>query len=129
MKHFRHLRVGGRFGVLLAAATCLSFALPVAATATPKKTRSPGAQAFIGLKCHKCHSVSSLDIAPIKVKKSIVDLAGVGTKYKSDWFAKWLKKEVKKDSIRKKGKQVKHKTKFKGDAAQLKTLAAWLAGL
>ena len=100
-----------------------------AAFVSPVFAASEGAKAFTDLKCNKCHTVKSEGIKEIKKKKDITDLSGVGKTQKADWFTKWLKKEVKKESVLKKGKQIKHKAKFKGDDKQLTTIVKWLVGL
>ncbi len=96
---------------------------------SPAFAAGEGAKAFTDLKCNKCHSVTSAGIKPIKEKKTIRDLSSVGKTYKADWLTKWLKKEVKRDSDVKKGTQVAHKAKFKGDAKQLTDLVAWMVTL
>ncbi len=98
----------------------------------PAAHAADGKQIFLKHKCNKCHEIKSQGIEPLKRKpnKTYVDLSDVGKRHTdAAWYPKWLHKEIKKDSVIKKGKQVKHKVKFKGSDDELKALVDWLLTL
>jgi hypothetical protein len=97
-----------------------------------------GKDLFIKHKCNECHSIKT---AAIEVKPSddageedpfggeeegeedeAPDLSSVGKEQDAAWIADYLKKKVKLD-----GK--KHRKRFKGSDAELKTISTFLAGM
>lgn len=80
--------------------------------------------AVITDKCVKCHLVSSHSIETTKKDPSKAhDLANVGSLFTSpDEMKTFLLKESERNGE-------KHKTKFKGDDAELEQLVTWLMGL
>ena len=75
---------------------------------------------FVAQKCDMCHTVTSANIT--SKKKDAFDLSTIGTSTKADFFAKYLKKEVKvKDNL--------HKVAFKGTDEELASMTKWLESL
>jgi len=75
---------------------------------------------FVAQKCDMCHTVTSASIT--SKKKDAVDLSSIGISNKADFFAKYLKKEVKvKDNL--------HKVAFKGTDEELSAMSKWLESL
>ncbi|MBI2059938.1 MAG: c-type cytochrome [Nitrospirae bacterium] len=113
-------------GVILSA-----FLIPV----LPSVARAAGGKdLFLEKKCDKCHSVASEKIEKqvnkkTGKKKKGPDLSGVGLDHDADWLTKFVKKEIEAESVYDKTKKVKHKKKFKGTDADLKSLVQYLAGL
>lgn len=99
------------FGVLVGSQPVLSFA--------------DGKSVFVENKCVTCHSIKNLGVDKTKKKKG-PDLSGAGLQHDADWLAKWMKKEVDAKSSYS-DKKVKHKKKFKGTDADLKTISTFLA--
>ncbi|MDP4198628.1 MAG: c-type cytochrome [Bacteroidota bacterium] len=83
-----------------------------------------GKAIFLDSKCSNCHSISSEGIKGLRPEGGAKpsDLSNVGSKFKSEWFEKWLMKE---ETLYNK----KHMKKFKGSAEELHTLANWLETL
>lgn len=94
-----------------------------------------GHQAFLKAKCNSCHTLKAAKIEKKKVeaadeeeaaatksstKKEPPDLSGAGIKRDAAWIEGWLARTELID-----GK--KHKKKFTGTPAEMKTIAAWLA--
>lgn len=97
----------------------------------PSVFAADGKELFTKLKCNGCHNVSVDKIEKTVSKKTGKpkkgpDLSGVGLEHDAAWVVKWLKKEEKKESLYKKGKEVKHKKKFKGTEDELKQIASYL---
>lgn len=104
----------------------------------PKDKSSEGKDVFIKYKCRSCHAVESQGITKkaeeteeaektektekTEKEKEPPDLSGVGLEHKSDWMTLFLQKKEKLD-----GKV--HSKKFRGTAAELAKLTAWLATL
>ena len=84
-----------------------------------------GKSAFVDAKCVTCHSIKNLGVEKTKKKKG-PDLSGVGIEHDDAWIIKFLNKEIDKKSAYS-DKKVKHKKKFKGSEADLKTIATFLA--
>ena len=80
--------------------------------------------AVIKDKCVKCHFVTTYKIETTKKDPSkATDLANSGNAFASaDEMAAFLRKETEKDGE-------KHKTKFKGDDAEMEKLVTWLMSL
>ena len=83
-----------------------------------------GKAIFLESKCSNCHSISAQDIKGLRPEGGAKpsDLSNVGSKFKTEWFEKWLNKE---ETLYNK----KHMKKFKGSPEDLHTLAAWLETL
>jgi mono/diheme cytochrome c family protein len=94
-----------------------------------------GHQVFLKAKCNSCHTLKAAKIEKRKVepadeeeaaattsstKKEPPDLSGAGIKRDATWIEGWLARKELID-----GK--KHKKKFTGTPAEMKTVAAWLA--
>ena len=94
-----------------------------------------GHQVFLKAKCNSCHTLKSAKIEKRKVeateeeeaaatgtgsKKEPPDLSGVGIKRDATWIENWLARKELID-----GK--KHKKRFSGTPAEMKTVSAWLA--
>ena len=81
-----------------------------------------GDNAFVTQKCNMCHAVSSAGIeAKVKMEKMKgPDLAGVSTRYDSEWLGKFLRREVQLNDT-------DHKKEYKGTDDDLKALIAWLS--
>lgn len=80
---------------------------------------------FVASKCVRCHSIDSQGVAAkpkAGEEDEVHDLSKVGSERTAEWIQKFLLKQEAID-----GK--KHKLKFRGSAADLETLATWLAGL
>lgn len=105
---------------LAGVAAALMFALP----ATPASA-ADGKELIKEQKCITCHSVKNLGIEKTKKSRG-PDLSGVGLEHDAAWITKWLLKEQDKKSAYG-DKQVKHKKKWKGSEADLKTVAEFLA--
>ena len=79
-----------------------------------------GKKIFDTQKCNLCHSVTTAGIT--SKKKDAVDLSTVGSTYKADFLAKYLKKDAKiKDAV--------HKVAFKGTDEETASLVKWLESL
>ena len=115
----------------VAVMAALVFLFGLAGMARAEKS---GKDVFLEQKCTKCHSIDSEKIAKKEEKgedeeaeeeegTKPPDLSGAGKSHDAAWITKWLQKQVATD----KGK--KHKPKFKGTEAELKTVADYLAGL
>lgn len=71
-------------------------------------------------KCNACHTVTVAGIT--SKKKDAIDLSIIGSTYKADFLAKYIKKDVKiKDAV--------HKVAFKGTDEEMTSLVKWLASL
>ena len=81
-----------------------------------------GKTIFADAKCSDCHSVDAQSIEAKKKTDKTVDLSKAGEKNDAAFITKYLKKDAELN-----GK--KHPVAFKGEAADLETLATWLAGL
>ena len=94
-----------------------------------------GHQVFLKMKCNSCHTLKAAKIEKKKAeateeeeaaatgtgtKKEPPDLSGVGIKRDVTWIENWLARKELID-----GK--KHKKRFSGTPAEMKTVAAWLA--
>jgi mono/diheme cytochrome c family protein len=94
-----------------------------------------GHQVFLKAKCNSCHTLKAEKIEKKKVepaeeeeaaatatgtKKEPPDLSGVGIKRDATWIENWLARKELID-----GK--KHKKRFTGTPAEMKTVSAWLA--
>ena len=115
--------------VLLLGGTFLFAALAARGETPP----APDAKAlFIGTanKCNTCHSLTAAGVekkkaepsaedAKEKSDKKAPDLSSIGLERKADWIGKFL---MKTESI----KGEKHSRKFRGTAAELKTMSTWL---
>ena len=99
------------------AAMALALCLTQTAAAADKKD---GKTVFKAAKCATCHSVTSVGVT--SKKKDAADLSTVGAEKKSEWFEKYLKKEI---DI--KGK--KHPAAFKGTDEDMAALTKWLESL
>lgn len=77
---------------------------------------------FEDSKCNSCHSVESQGLEAKKKSDKYPDLSNTGSTLTSDFIIKFLKKDETID-----GK--KHPIAFKGEEAELQTLADWLASL
>lgn len=95
----------------------------------PTDSMAGGKEIFVDSKCIGCHSIVKQGIEK-KVtngkKKKGPDLSGAGISHDEAFVTKWLLKEQDKKSVYG-DKMVKHKKKFKGSEADLKTLASYLA--
>lgn len=78
-----------------------------------------GKEIFTANKCGTCHSVESQGITK---KGKGPDLSQLSDTVKSDWIAKFLKKQ---ETL--KGKS--HPLTFKGSDSDLKTVSAWIGSL
>ena len=106
-------------GGLLAVAV---FAIAMLAGAGTNRENMPdGRSIFVAASCNTCHSIQSQGIRKTGTSDA-PDLSGCGPRRNADWITKYLNKEVALN-----GK--KHTKKWKGSAADLGTLAGWLAGL
>ncbi len=111
-------------------ATTLAFGLAVSAVllgAVPMSnhaTAKDGKLIFLENKCSNCHSIASQDIKGLRREGGAQpsDLSNVGTKFKSEWFEKWLLKE---ETLYNK----RHMKRFTGSSEDLHTLALWLESL
>ena len=93
--------------------------------ATPRPaTEKDGKTIFIEGKCSNCHSIASQGIKGLRPEGGAKpsDLSNVGSKFKSEWFEKWLMKE---ETLYNK----KHMKKFRGTPEELHILATWLETL
>lgn len=91
-----------------------------------------GKAIFLENKCQSCHAIESQGLARKKLEgdeekgaegsKKPPDLSNVGSAHDAAWMARFLMKLESKD-------REKHRRKFKGGEADLKTLTAWLATL
>ena len=100
------------------------------ALAEDKPAARDGKAVFLENKCNTCHSLTAAGIekkkaepsaedAKEKSDKKAPDLSSVGLERKADWIGKFL---MKTESI----KGEKHSRKFRGTAAELKTMSTWL---
>jgi cytochrome c553 len=87
---------------------------------TPAATKD-GKTVFTEQKCITCHAIAAEKIETTSKKKN-PDLSGIGATYNAEFLKKYLNKEEK---INDKA----HPMKFKGEAADLDLLAAWLETL
>ena len=75
---------------------------------------------FVAQKCDMCHTVTTAGIT--SKNKKAVDLSAIGSTNKADFFAKYIKKEVKvNDNL--------HKVAFKGTPEELASATKWLESL
>ncbi|MGA2296642.1 MAG: c-type cytochrome [FCB group bacterium] len=84
-------------------------------------TSKDGKTIFTDAKCSSCHSIVNENIIT-KKKGNAPDLSDIGIKLKADFIKKYLLKEEKINDK-------KHLIAFKGESAELDTLANWLANL
>ena len=75
---------------------------------------------FEAQKCNTCHTVTAFGIT--SKKKDAVDLSTVGSTYKADFLAKYLKKDAK-------IKDAAHKVALKGTDDEQAAVVKWLASL
>lgn len=104
-----------------------------AAVAQDKPAARDGKAIFVENKCNTCHTVQ---VAGVEKKKAATadaadekksdrkppDLSGTGLERKPEWIAAYL---MKTEAI----KGEKHSRKFRGNAADLKVVSAWLSTL
>ncbi len=99
--------------------------------AAPKDSATAGKDLFLQYKCNSCHTlkahaiVKQADAEEEEAKegdRKPPDLSGAGKKRTAEWIGKYMLKTVDNDGE-------KHRKKFKGTEAELKTLAAWLESL
>jgi mono/diheme cytochrome c family protein len=79
---------------------------------------------FVAGKCARCHSVESQGIAATPregEEEDVLDLSKAGAERTADWIEKLLREG--------KATGVGKHPKYRGSAADLETLAAWLASL
>ena len=83
-----------------------------------------GKAAYVDAGCARCHSVESHDIQATAKSERLrgPDLGQIGSQRDSAWIIAYLKREVTIDD-----KQ--HRSKFRGDVADLPIIAEWLAQL
>jgi|CZKP01.1.fsa_nt_gi hypothetical protein len=81
---------------------------------------SDAKKVFEAQKCNACHTVTTAGIT--SKKKDAIDLSTVGSTYKADFLAKYIKKDAK-------IKDVAHKVSFKGTDEEHTALVKWLASL
>lgn len=91
---------------------------------------------FMEYGCAKCHSISAYGMALAEATEDDEeeededeeeaveppDLSDVGTRHKKEFMSKYLRKKVAKEDR-------KHKKRFKGSKAELKTIVEWMATL
>lgn len=124
-----------RFLSMILGMFLLSFGVALAPSAS---AAADGKDLFVKYKCNECHSIKA---AGIEVKPSddageedpfggeeegeqdeAPDLSSVGKEQDAAWISNYLKKKVKLE-----GK--KHRKRFKGPEADLKTISDFLAGM
>ena len=81
-----------------------------------------GPEVFRAQACTECHTVTAASIALDKDGTLETDLSKVGATYDKKWIARFLLKKVER-------KGELHKKKFRGEKADLKTIAIWLESL
>lgn len=108
---------------LISSVAVLGFFMATGATSRSGGEKD-GKAIFLESKCSNCHSISSQDIKGLRPEGGAKpsDLSNVGSKFKAEWFEKWLMKE---ETLYNK----KHMKKFKGTPEDLHTLATWLETL
>ena len=86
--------------------------------------KSPGEMAFVQLKCHLCHEVSSVGIERTSKSEKMKgrDLAGIGDDFDPDFARRWIQQEELIDGE-------KHKKPFKGTDEELEAILDWLGSL
>jgi cytochrome c551/c552 len=96
----------------------------VVACAAGSALAADGKALFLSHGCDKCHAVSTHDIAATAKSEKMrgPDLATVDITGDAAWIVQVVTKQTLLD-----GK--KHKGTFKGDAADLRTIAEWIKGL
>jgi mono/diheme cytochrome c family protein len=101
-----------------------ALALLVVATWAGVARAEEGKALFERLGCTKCHAIAAEGVARKPGGKTEgPDLSGKGKTLTADWITSFLEKKVTTEE----GK--KHKTKFKGTADELKTIAGYIDGL
>ena len=83
-----------------------------------------GKQAFLGQKCHRCHSVASHEIEATVASEKMrgPDLSSVGGSHDVQWLGRYLRREVEVG-----GKS--HRVEWKGRPKDLERVTDWLATL
>ncbi|MDP2363131.1 MAG: c-type cytochrome [Ignavibacteria bacterium] len=102
-------------GLIITIVALYGFAFTIA-----NNSSDDGKKIFVDSKCTMCHTVQSAGI--VSKKSDATDLSTVGTDKTEEFLMKYLKKEIKfndKD----------HKSSFKGNEEDLKTLVEWLLTL
>ena len=112
-----------------AALACSVLVMVMAAAAQDKPAAKDGKTLFLDNKCNTCHTIQAQSIVKKKAEstdakeeksdKKSPDLSSVGLERKAAWMSKYL---MKTEAI----KGEKHSRKFRGTAADLSTLTAWL---
>lgn len=109
------------------AAMAATAAAVVALAADEPAKAADGKALFTQFKCNSCHTVKALGIAKQasaedekeKSDRKPPDLSGVGKEHNAAWMAKYLMKLEEIDGE-------KHRKKFRGTEAELKTITGWL---
>lgn len=107
--------------LLIATFVVVAF-LSLRTTAVAADAPKDGKTIFVDAKCAGCHGVTAQGIEQAKKNDKYPDLSTVGDKHNAEFLVKFLNKEEKVNDKA-------HPVKFKGEAADLTTLATWLAGL
>ncbi|SRR5579883_301706 len=123
MKRYLSLALNVRMYATLAVSVAVSVVL-LGAVPVSNHTAKDGKLIFLENKCSNCHSIAAENIKGMRPEGGAKpsDLSNVGTKFKAEWFEKWLMKE---ETLYNK----KHMKRFTGSSEDLHTLALWLESL